>query len=68
MGPELQQLRAPVGGEQPSHLFAERHGDLVSSLGCVLDDQVMERSKAGGDLVAALLGCGCCTAVVRLGH
>lgn len=55
-------------GEPPSHLFAERYSDLVSSLGCVLDDQVVERSKAGGNLVAALLGRGCCAAVVRLRH
>ncbi|PWA25545.1 hypothetical protein CCH79_00019883, partial [Gambusia affinis] len=39
-----------------SHLFAERHGDLVATLRRVLDDQVVERSEAGGDLVAALLG------------
>lgn len=54
--------------QHPSHLFAEWHGDLVSSLGSVLDDQVVERPKAGGNLVAALLSSGCCAAVMRLRH
>lgn len=52
----------------PSHLFAERYRDLVPPLGRVLDDQVVERPKAGGDLVAALLGGGGGAAVVRLRH
>ena len=71
--PVLQISDAPTccareAGETPPHLFAERHSDLVPALGRVLDHQVVQRSEASGDLVAALLGRGGCTAVVRLGR
>lgn len=59
---------ATAGAASPTHLFAERDCNFIPALGRVLDDQVVERSKAGRNLVAALLGCCCCTAVVRLGH
>lgn len=51
-----------------SHLFAERNSNFISPLGGVLDDQVVERSQAGWNLVATLLCCSCCTAVMLLQH
>lgn len=57
------------GFPQPAfHLFAERNSNLISSLGGVLDDQVVERSEAGWNLIASLLRCSRCTAVMLLGH
>lgn len=50
------------------HLFAKRYCNFVSSLGRVLDHQVVQRSKAGGNLVAALLGGDGSAAVMRLRH
>lgn len=61
-----------VSGLEPQHpasyLFAERNSNFISSLGGVLDDEVVERSQAGWNLVATLLCCSSCTAVMLLRH
>lgn len=55
--------------QQPaSHLFAERNSNLIPPLGGVLDDEVVERSQAGRNLVTTLLCCSSCTAVMLLQH
>lgn len=54
--------------QQPPHLFTKRDRHLVSSLGRVLDHQVVQGSQAGRDLVAALLSRGQSRAVVLVRH